>query len=71
MFICFLFHLSMFSSFQQLVESSSNSFVRPWDLIGKAAGAQLAAAHAAAQAASQRNDDRSNDDEEDDEGNFI
>ena len=58
---------------QQLVESSSASFVRPWDLIGKAAAAsqlQLAAAHAAAHAASQRIDDRSND-EEDDEGNYL
>ena len=52
--------------FQQLVESSSASFVRPWDLIGKAA-AGVAAAHAAAHAASQRNDD--GDEEEEDEGN--
>ena len=46
-----------------MVESSSASFVRPWDLIGKAA-AGVAAAHAAAHAASQRNED----DDEDDEG---
>ena len=51
---------------QQLVESSSASFVRPWDLIGKAA-AGVAAAHAAAHAASQRNEDE----DEDDEGTFI
>ena len=52
---------------QQLVESSSASFVRPWDLIGKAA-AGVAAAHAAAHAASQRNDE---DEDEDDEGTDI
>ena len=56
------------------MESSSASFVRPWDLIGKAAAAsqlQLAAAHAAAHAASQRNDDRSNDEEDDEGKSFI
>ena len=53
-----------------MVESSSASFVRPWDLIGKAAAAGVAAAHAAAHAASQRNEDRIND-EEDEEGTYI
>lgn len=53
-----------------MVGSSSASFVRPWDLIGKAAAAGVAAAHAAAHAASQRNEDRIND-EEDDEGTYI
>ena len=50
-----------------MVESSSASFVRPWDLIGKAAAAGVAAAHAAAHAASQHNEDQIND-EDDDEG---
>ena len=71
-YFCLFIHyysLLSFYNFQQLVESSSASFVRPWDLIGKAA-AGVAAAHAAAHAASQRNDDRSND-EDDDEGNFL
>ena len=62
------FNMLVIFIFQQLVESSSASFVRPWDLIGKAA-AGVAAAHAAAHAASQRDDD--GDEEEDDEGNKI
>ena len=57
---------NFYISQQQLVESSSASFVRPWDLIGKAA-AGVAAAHAAAHAASQRNEDEDDDDEGTDE----
>ena len=44
------------------MDSSRASFVRPWDLIGKAAAAAQAAAHAA----SQRHEERLDDD--DDEG---
>ena len=49
------------------MDSSRASFVRPWDLIGKAAAAAgVAAAQAAAHAASQRHEERLDDD--DDEG---
>ena len=48
------------------MDSSRASFVRPWDLIGKAAAAGVAAAQAAAHAASQRHEERLDDD--DDEG---
>ena len=50
------------------MESSQASFVRPWDLIGKAAAAGVAAAQAAAHAASHRHEERL--DEEDDEGKY-
>ena len=59
---------------QQLVESSAGSFVRPWDLIGKATAAGVAAhaaARAAADAASRELDHRLGEDDDEGEVYFV